>query len=223
MKMLQHRPLWKSLSWWNPELVVPFASLDSELAEGVARLEVLRAAAAAVAPTVPAEPQNLAVEVRRMQGVVDNLLRERAQMRGIDAMELAGEDSRSGCTVALIDEGGQASPFGSRHRVRQCGLIRRYRARLGLQGIRVGETHPGPSRVRQDCAGAPTFRGGSCCISTNGPPPGCPSRHRRATHSPSVGFLGVEAAEDQPVHSASTLNQTMEMVCAEDGTTHLLD
>ena len=35
-------------------------------------------------PTVPAEPQNLAVEVRLMQGVIDCLLRERAQMR-VDA------------------------------------------------------------------------------------------------------------------------------------------
>ena len=87
------------------------AKLDSELAEGVARLEVLRAEAAAVAPTFPAEPQNLAVEVSRMQGVIDNLQSERAQMRGVDAMELAGDqDSRSGCTVALVDEGGAKRP-----------------------------------------------------------------------------------------------------------------
>ena len=88
------------------------AKLDSELAEGVARLDALRAEAAAVAPpTVPAEPQNLAVEVRRMQGVIDSLLRERAQMRGVDAVELAGDqDCLSSCTVVLVDEGGAKRP-----------------------------------------------------------------------------------------------------------------
>ena len=62
-------------------------------------------------PTVPVEPQNLAVEVRRMQGVIDSLLRERAQMRGVDAVELAGDqDCLSSCTVALVDEGGAKRP-----------------------------------------------------------------------------------------------------------------
>ena len=41
-----------------------------------------------------------------MQGIIDSLLRERAQMRGVDAMELAGDqDCLSSCTVALVHEG----------------------------------------------------------------------------------------------------------------------
>ena len=66
-------------------------------------------------------------------------------------MELAGDqDTRSGCTVALVDEGwGQASPFGSRCRVRrvQGDVLSTVPASSGAVAATV---NPGHFRVDSD-------------------------------------------------------------------------
>ena len=74
--------------WPRPTTVWPGSrtnggegKLDTELTQGLASLEVFRAEAAAVALTQPTDPPNLVAEVQRMQGVIDDFLRERAQTR----------------------------------------------------------------------------------------------------------------------------------------------
>ena len=57
------------------------AQLATELAEGQARFEALRTEAGAV-PTVQSAPKDLSSELQRMQGVIDELLRERSEWMG---------------------------------------------------------------------------------------------------------------------------------------------
>ena len=54
------------------------AQLATELAEGQARFEALRAEAGAV-PPIPGAPKDVDSELQRMQGVIDDLLRERSE------------------------------------------------------------------------------------------------------------------------------------------------
>ena len=58
------------------------AQLATELAEGQARFEALRAEAGAKPPSHPAAPKDLGSELERMQRVIDDLLRERSQWTG---------------------------------------------------------------------------------------------------------------------------------------------
>ena len=58
------------------------ARLAAELAEGQVQLEVLRTEARWAAPTQPPAPTDVGAELKRMQAVIDDLLRERVNGRG---------------------------------------------------------------------------------------------------------------------------------------------
>ena len=92
------------------------AQLATELAVGQARFEALRTEAGAV-PTVQSAPKDLSSELQRMQGVIDELLRERSEWMGTHQGEVkipmdsgAMVVSRSTRMEALIDEAGIKRP-----------------------------------------------------------------------------------------------------------------
>ena len=137
--------------------------LATELAEGQARFEALRAEAGAVPPS-PGVPKDVNSELQRMQGVIDELLRERSEWMvarqgevkiPMDVGTLV--DTRSARMEALIDDAGSKRP-------RVEGRSRRSSAQYGLRGTRVGEaSHPGPSflrfAARHQCCGRIASRG----------------------------------------------------------------
>ena len=91
------------------------AQLATELAEGQARFEALRAEAGAVPP--PGAPKDAGSELQRMQGVIDDLLRERSEWMVARQGEVKIPmdlgtlvDTRSARMEALIDDAGSKRP-----------------------------------------------------------------------------------------------------------------
>ena len=91
------------------------AQLATELAEGQARFEALRTEAGV--PIVQSAPKDLSSELQRMQGVIDEFLRERSEWMGTHQGEVkipmdSGATMVSGSTrmEALIDEAGIKQP-----------------------------------------------------------------------------------------------------------------
>ena len=95
------------------------ARLAAELAKGQVRLEALRTEAGSAAPTQPAAPVDVGAELKRMQAVIDDLLRERSRWKGSRHVGSTGVvegtipmdvgtlvDNRSARMEALIHEAG---------------------------------------------------------------------------------------------------------------------
>ena len=78
------------------------ARLAAELAEGQARLEALRTEAGSAAPTQPPAPMDVGAELKRMQAVIDDLLRERSQWKGSRPV---GSPGVVECTMIPMDVG----------------------------------------------------------------------------------------------------------------------
>ena len=68
----------------------PAFSLKKKSWQKASRFEALRAEAGAKPPSHPAAPKDLGSELERMQGVIDDLLRERSQWMGGRHVGLAG-------------------------------------------------------------------------------------------------------------------------------------
>ena len=129
------------------------AQLATELAEGPARFEVSRTEAGAV-PTTPAAPRDLGSELQRMQGVIDDLLRERFEWMGTKGKSrfpwIQGRwwfHGRHAWKLWTKQEGNDH--VWRVGRVLHVGQFEKVFHQYGLRGVCVGEAcHPGPSFLR---------------------------------------------------------------------------
>ena len=121
------------------------ARLAAELAEGQARL-VLRTEAGSAAPTQPPAPMDVGAELKRMQAVIDDLLRERSQWKG------AGCGGRHNDPNGCGDTRGQSFRAHGSHDRRVEGASSSVCQEPGTSlrcAARYGEAaHPGPPRLR---------------------------------------------------------------------------